>query len=152
MNNVMGKYLPEWLNKCLFLFLFVLLKKKKKSIPRMLGDFNWGNNLLITIYHLERKKKGHYILNTCFVFNQPCIYLWVGITVFSVMSSALWPPGSSVRGILQARVLEWVAIPFSRRSSQPRNQTWISHIAGRFFTLWATREAFLIYFCLVQIQ
>ena len=37
-------------------------------------------------------------------------------------------------GILQARVLEWVAIPFSRGSSQPRDQTQVSHIAGRFFT------------------
>ena len=44
------------------------------------------------------------------------------------------PPGSSVHGILQARILEWVAIPFSRGSSQPRNQTQVSHVAGRFFT------------------
>ena len=48
--------------------------------------------------------------------------------------------GASVHGILQARVLEWVAIPFSRGSSQPRDWTQISHIAGRFFTFWATRE------------
>ena len=45
------------------------------------------------------------------------------------------PPGSSVRGILQARVLEWVAILLSRESSQPRDQTWVSSIAGRFFTI-----------------
>ena len=50
-------------------------------------------------------------------------------------------PGSSVHGILQARILEWVAIPFCRGSSQPRNQTQVSHIAGEFFTIWATREA-----------
>ena len=43
-------------------------------------------------------------------------------------------PGSSVHGILQARILEWVAIPFSRGSSQPRDPTHISFIAGRFFT------------------
>ena len=43
-------------------------------------------------------------------------------------------PGSSVRGILQARMLEWVAFPFSRRSSQPRDGTQVSRIAGRFFT------------------
>ena len=46
------------------------------------------------------------------------------------------PPGSSVHGILQARILEWVAIPFFRGSSQPRDQIWISHTAGRFFTNW----------------
>jgi len=40
------------------------------------------------------------------------------------------PPGSSVHGILQARILEWVAIPFSRASSQPRDQIWVSCIAG----------------------
>ena len=51
------------------------------------------------------------------------------------------PPGFSVHGILQARILEWVAISFSRRSSQPRNRTWVSCIAGRHFNLWATREA-----------
>ena len=50
-------------------------------------------------------------------------------------------PGSSVHGILQARILEWVAIPFSRGSSQPRDQTQVCHIAGRRFTIWATREA-----------
>ena len=47
----------------------------------------------------------------------------------------------TVYGILQARILEWVAIPFSRGSSQPRDQTQASHIAGGFFTSWATREA-----------
>ena len=41
------------------------------------------------------------------------------------------PLGSSIHGILQARVLEWAAISFSRRSSRPRDQTWVSRIAGR---------------------
>ena len=49
--------------------------------------------------------------------------------------------GSPVHGILQARILEWVAIPFSRKASQPRNRTQVSCIAGRLFTDWATREA-----------
>ena len=43
--------------------------------------------------------------------------------------------------ILQSRILEWVGFPFSRGSSQPRDQTQVSHVAGRFFTSWATREA-----------
>ena len=46
-----------------------------------------------------------------------------------------------VHGILQARTLEWVAFPFSRGSSQSRDQTQVSRIAGGFFTSWATREA-----------
>ena len=45
------------------------------------------------------------------------------------------PPGASVHRILQARILEWVAIPFSRGSSQPRDGAQVSHIAGRFFTI-----------------
>ena len=48
------------------------------------------------------------------------------------------PPGSSIHGILQARVLEWVDISFSSRSSQLREKTLVSGIAGRCFTLWAT--------------
>ena len=49
-------------------------------------------------------------------------------------------PGSSVHGIFQARVLEWVAISFSRESFWPRDWTQVSCIAGRCFTIWATRE------------
>ena len=50
-------------------------------------------------------------------------------------------PGSSVHGIFQAWVLQWVAISFSRGSSWPRDQTQVSHIAGRCFTIWVTRDA-----------
>ena len=49
-------------------------------------------------------------------------------------------PGSSIHRILQARILEWVAIPFSRKSSWPRDWIQVSCIAGRLFTIWATRE------------
>ena len=48
--------------------------------------------------------------------------------------------GSSGHRILQAKILEWLAFPFSRGSSQPRDQTQVSHIAGGFFTSWTTRE------------
>ena len=51
------------------------------------------------------------------------------------------PPGSSVHGVLQARILEWIAILFSRGSSWPRDQIKISCIVGRFFTISATRDA-----------
>ena len=54
-------------------------------------------------------------------------------------------PGSSIHGIFQARVLQWVAIYFSRESSWPRDWTWFSHIAERRFTIWATREAYYVY-------
>ena len=61
------------------------------------------------------------------------------LTLCNTMDCSL--PGSSVRGIFQTRVLKWVAISFSRGSSQPRDQTQVSCIAGRSFTIWATREA-----------
>jgi len=51
------------------------------------------------------------------------------------------PPGPCVLGILQARILEWVAIPFSRGSFQPRDRTQVSHIAGGFFTMCTIKEA-----------
>ena len=49
--------------------------------------------------------------------------------------------GYSIQGILQARILEWVPISFSRGSSRPRDRTQVSHIGGRRFNPWATREA-----------
>ena len=49
-------------------------------------------------------------------------------------------PGSSFHGVFQARVQEWVAISFSRGYSWPMDQTWVSHIAGKCLTIWATRE------------
>jgi len=58
---------------------------------------------------------------------QSCLTLWDPV--------AYSPPGSSVHGILQVRILEWVAIPFSRESSQPRDQTRVSCTAGRFFII-----------------
>ena len=60
-------------------------------------------------------------------------------TLWDPMDCSL--PGSSVHRIFQARILKWVAIPFSKISSWPRDRTQVSCIAGRFFTIWATREA-----------
>ena len=91
----------------------------------------WGTQLLIAAIYVEEKKSRGLDYRT---------------KSHSVVSDSLRPmdcspPGSSVHGILQARILEWVAISFSRGSSQPRNQTQVSCIAGRCFNLWATREA-----------
>ena len=65
------------------------------------------------------------------------------------------PPGSSVHGILQARILEWVAIPFSRVSSQCRgwNRFPMSPaLAGRFFTIWATREVLINHILIAYLR
>ena len=70
-----------------------------------------------------------------------CVRVCVKVKVVQSCLTLCDPMGYTVHGILQAKILEWVAIPFSRGSSQPRDQTQVSHITGRFFTIWATREA-----------
>ena len=74
-------------------------------------------------YLLERKEVAVLVTQSC-------------LTLCDCVDCSL--PGSSVHGILQTGKLEWVAIPFSRGLSQPGAQIWISCIAGRFFTVWAT--------------
>ena len=79
------------------------------------------------------------------------IYMFnVCVCMCGVLDAQSWPtlcspqnyslPGSSVSGIFQTRILEWLAIPFSKESSQPRDWTQASCIARRFFTIWATRN------------
>ena len=63
-------------------------------------------------------------------------------TLYNFMDCS--PPGSSVHGILQARTLAWVATPFSRGFSWPSDRTWVSLIAGRFFTVCATRDTMIL--------
>ena len=79
-------------------------------------------------------------------------YAWKVKVLFPQLYLTLLPPmdysqpSSSVHGIFQARILEWVAIHFSRESSGPRDQTQVSSTAGRPFTIWATREIHM-YIC-----
>ena len=68
-----------------------------------------------------------------------CVREWESLSRVRLFAT----PSSSVHGIIQARVLGWVAMPFSRGSSQPRDWTQVSRISGRFFTIWATREILL---------
>ena len=68
------------------------------------------------------------------------------LTLYDPMDCSL--PGSSVYGILQTRISEWVAIPFSRGSSQPRDKIQVSCIASRLFTITATRVAQVTWSCL----
>ena len=70
---------------------------------------------------------GIYAKESEMLITQSCQTLW--------NSTDCSLPGSSVHGILQARILEWAAIPFSRASSQPRDQTQVSYTAGRLFTM-----------------
>ena len=68
-----------------------------------------------------------------------CLVTQMCLTFCDPMDCSL--PGSSVHGILQARILEWVAMPSSWGSSQPTDRTQVSCIAGEFLAIWATREA-----------
>ena len=61
-------------------------------------------------------------------------------------------PGSLVHEILQARILQWVAIAFSRGSSSPRDQTWVFAFAGRFFTAWATYPCVNLHYFLPSVS
>ena len=85
-----------------------------------------------------------------------CMSEWVSevaqlyLTVCDPMDCSL--PRSSVHGSFQARILEWVAISFSRGSSQPRDQTRVSRIVGRCFTIWATREVLDLCIVLYKIK
>ena len=81
------------------------------------------------------------LLLTWLWFRSPLSLIWKNEVKISLSCVQLCnpmdcsPPGYSVHEILQARILEWVAIPFSRESSKPRDQTWVSCIAGRFITI-----------------
>ena len=81
------------------------------------------------------------------VLDPEMILMWCEVaqscpTVCDPMNYSL--PHSSVHGIFQARVLEWVSISFSRGSSWPRDQIWVSCIVGRRFTIWAIREEMIL--------
>ena len=76
-----------------------------------------------------------------FFFHVPCLWKWKLLSHVLLCSPIDWNLiGASVHGILQARILEWIANSFSKRSSWPRDWTWVSCMAGRLFTVRATKE------------
>ena len=83
------------------------------------------------------------IRNLLFALNPFITWKWKLVIQSFRLCATPWT-GPSVHGILQARILEWVAIPDSRGSSQPRDQTQVSCIVDRFFTVWATRDTSFI--------
>ena len=96
----------------------------------LLGQPNWHLKLTITIRYTL-------CVGGCECEREYCYYLvtkWCPTLCDSMHCSLR---GSSVEGTSQTRILEWVAMSSSRGSSQPRNQTWVLCIAGRFFTIWA---------------
>ena len=112
-------------------------------------ESNWWRKLQVFTKHLLWTQYFAVFLIEMFIM---CLrqtkwkqYHWTSVGVPSSLQSCptlcdptdCSPPGSSVPGILQARILEWVAMFFSGGSSPTRNWTQVFYIAGRFFTLWA---------------
>ena len=90
----------------------------------------------VELSHLAVEQK---LAQRCKSIMPLCLIVRLRLTLCDPMDCS--PPGSSVPGMLQARTLEWVAMPSSRGPSQPRDRTQVSRTAGRFFTVRATREA-----------
>ena len=93
---------------------------KGSSWPRDWTKFFHTTGRLFTIWSPREAKTYMKLTRSC-------------LTTCGPMDCSL--PGCSIHGILQARILEWVAVPFSRGSSQPRDRTQVSHIAGEFFSI-----------------
>ena len=118
---------PYFFHLSVFLCLFVMLhpgifRYNREDLGGMgLSHLDWNQKSMISFWWSEVL-----VTQSCLILCDP-------------MDCSL--PGSSVLGILQARILEWAAIPFSRGSSQLRDRTKVSCIAGGFFTVGATTEA-----------
>ena len=109
-------------------------------------SFCWiSNNIFHTWFSYEGTIYVLHILH--WAFFSPRIKPQINIVKVAQSCPTLCNPmdcsllGISVHGILQAKIMEWAAISFSKGSSQPRDQPQVSSSAGVFFTIWATREA-----------
>ena len=123
----------EEIGKLLFIFMCLFFKKNLWKL--------WVCPVL-----QKNRKKGGICWSACLILAKMSLLTLCVCVSRSVMSDSATPCllSSSVRGIPQARILEWVAMPSSRRSSWPKDQTRASFIAGRFFTIWVTREALIL--------
>ena len=146
--EIMAISLPclfPWVHRSFFSlcvrFLFLLLIRTLVVALRAHLDNSEYSLILssLTSSHLQRASFQITLLNSRDILGLHCqskmkvLVVQSCPTLCGPMDSG--PPGSSVHGILQGRILEWVAIPFPRISSQPRAQTQVSCISGRFFTI-----------------
>ena len=112
-------------------------EKKLNSVIGKMWDIIFSSERHHLTYYLNLQKE----MKVLYI----CVVLIIALEVLEVKVAQLCltlcnPMDYTVHGILQARTLEWLAFPFSRGSSQPRDWTQVSHIAGGFFTNWATRS------------
>ena len=129
--------------------IFIAISISSNAIALGQYIFLWG---FVSVYLLFwRLFQGVYYLIT-FHFLWAPLWLgggeeyWSGFPFWTTFNF-LWAP--LLGGVREARILEWVAIPFSKRTSWPRVWTWVSRIVGRCFTVWVTRE---ISVCLQYLQ
>ena len=108
--------------------------KKNEILPFAV---TWMDLVIIILSEVRQRKANMISLHSESEVTQLCP------TLCDPMDCSL--PSSSIHGILQARILEWIAISFSRGSSRPRDRTQVSHIGGRCFNLWATRKPISLY-------
>ena len=102
-------------------------------------------SLFKSLFFLKSEFFYHWVLRVLCVFWMKWSEVFVLLSCLTRCNRMEYSsPGSSFHGILQARILEWVAIPFSRVSSWPRDWTQVSCIVGRLFTHWDTREAYIL--------
>ena len=87
------------------------------------------------IYSHEPQRKCLILISANWLFINNPLWMWKGKVKVVQSCLTLWLHWLYIHGILQARILEWVTLPFSGGSSQPRDQTQVSHIAGRFFSI-----------------
>ena len=107
----------------------------------------WGTNILQALWHSQKNKIKISLYIYIYTHIHTHIYTHTHMYMYRKKSLSGVQLCSFIHGILQARILEWVAISFSSGSSQPRDQTRVSHIAGRLFTIWATRESLCVCVC-----
>ena len=122
-------------NERFYKILSFLLKNKTKPGPLY----------FYTKFQSPEHGKQDPLQSMSLLWSQPCVCVWVGVypTPHNLVGCAP-APGSSVHGIFQARILEWVAFSYSRASSQPRDRTQVLlllHWQTKFFTISTTLEA-----------
>ena len=157
----------HWNNYVLSLLIIILLlqgghgrETQGRAASLALHIQRWGSSdkvarhliILLTCTHLLESEAPAAVSQQCpsfftsFFASSVCVCVFMCVLVAQLCLTLCnpmdySPPDSSVHGILHARILELVAISLSRGSSRPKDQTQVSCIADRFFTIWATREA-----------
>ena len=104
-----------------------------KDLLCRMNERSWSFLLIVFIIDMYSELKSYISKHWCMLSHFSCV--WLFVTLWTVACQ------DSVHEILQARILQWIAIPFSRRASWPRDSAWVSCIASEFFTIWASKEA-----------